>query len=799
MPNVIFLTISQSRLLIMARLYNYIKLLLIFLILFAFIGVSSIFYALWHYSPELPSYESIIKYKPNLSSRIYSSDGLLLKSFYTEERIFIPENRIPDIVKFAFLSSEDKNFYKHNGVDVIAIIRAFFTNVLNIYSDRRVVGASTITQQVVKNLLLSNELSYSRKIKEIILSIRIENILDKNSILELYLNDIYLGYGSYGIGTASLNYFNKSISELELHEIAFLAALPKAPNNYNPKSNYSKAIERRNWVIDRMYTNGFIDKEDLKFKIRPIEVFKRKDIKFSEADYFYEEIRKELYSNFGKDKLYSDGLIIKTALNSEIQKKANLSLIEGLIDYEKRQGWKGLIENTTFQNFINKKDYYNDNNPFPDWEVVIIDEVKNSKIYVYNETKIKLEIDLNTQSNKWLSKDNFKKGDVIYIEKNENEYIVNQEPKVNGAIIVLDPYNGDILALSGGYSYNKSEFNRATQAKRQPGSAFKPIVYLAALNEGYTPATLILDAPYVVDQGPGLPKWKPSNYTDEFYGLTTMRTGIEKSRNLMTVRLANRIGMEKVLSMAENFDINNGLDNKLSMSLGSGVVTLKNLTNAYAIIANGGKKIKPKLITSIYSKNGNKIYDTRLKKCTKCSLNVISKEIKIPNLDEDKNIVIDPRLAYQITSMMEGVIKRGTAKKLKELNIPIAGKTGTTNENKDAWFIGFTPDLVIGIYVGYDKPKSLGYKQTGSSVAVPIFKNLAKKIKINKNEKPFRIPPGISFVRIDPSTGNISNKKDSISEPFILGSEPYSGNVNIIDGLENINNNSISGTGGLLE
>tara|TARA_X000000950_G_scaffold271589_1_gene352948 strand:+ start:6969 stop:9320 length:2352 start_codon:yes stop_codon:yes gene_type:complete len=783
----------------MARLYNYIKLLLIFLILFAFIGVSSIFYALWHYSPELPSYESIIKYKPNLSSRIYSSDGLLLKSFYTEERIFIPENRIPDIVKFAFLSSEDKNFYKHNGVDVIAIIRAFFTNVLNIYSDRRVVGASTITQQVVKNLLLSNELSYSRKIKEIILSIRIENILDKNSILELYLNDIYLGYGSYGIGTASLNYFNKSISELELHEIAFLAALPKAPNNYNPKSNYSKAIERRNWVIDRMYTNGFIDKEDLKFKIRPIEVFKRKDIKFSEADYFYEEIRKELYSNFGKDKLYSDGLIIKTALNSEIQKKANLSLIEGLIDYEKRQGWKGLIENTTFQNFINKKDYYNDNNPFPDWEVVIIDEVKNSKIYVYNETKIKLEIDLNTQSNKWLSKDNFKKGDVIYIEKNENEYIVNQEPKVNGAIIVLDPYNGDILALSGGYSYNKSEFNRATQAKRQPGSAFKPIVYLAALNEGYTPATLILDAPYVVDQGPGLPKWKPSNYTDEFYGLTTMRTGIEKSRNLMTVRLANRIGMEKVLSMAENFDINNGLDNKLSMSLGSGVVTLKNLTNAYAIIANGGKKIKPKLITSIYSKNGNKIYDTRLKKCTKCSLNVISKEIKIPNLDEDKNIVIDPRLAYQITSMMEGVIKRGTAKKLKELNIPIAGKTGTTNENKDAWFIGFTPDLVIGIYVGYDKPKSLGYKQTGSSVAVPIFKNLAKKIKINKNEKPFRIPPGISFVRIDPSTGNISNKKDSISEPFILGSEPYSGNVNIIDGLENINNNSISGTGGLLE
>ncbi len=784
----------------MINIFKYIKLFLVFLFIFGFISIFTIFYTLWLYTPELPSYDSIVKYQPNLSSRIYSSDGLLLKSFYTEERIFIPVNRIPQNIINAFIASEDKNFYDHYGIDIFAIFRAFLTNITNMNSNKRVVGASTITQQVVKNLLLNNELSYSRKIKEIILAIRIENILDKGDILELYLNDIYLGYGSYGIGSASLNYFNKSIYDLELHEIAFLAALPKAPNNYNPKTNYLRAIDRRNWVIDRMYANGFIKRENLEYKNKPLEIYQRFDIEFSDADYFYEEIRKELFSKFGKEKLYSEGLIIKTALDSNIQKNANLSLIEGLLEYEKRQGWNGLIENTTIDNFFNKKSFYNEINPFfPKWETVIVNKVFPNKLEVFNLNKIKINIDLDNDFNNWLSNGTFTQGDVIYIEKRNNKFVINQEPKVNGAIIVLDPYSGDILALSGGYSFKKSEFNRVTQAKRQPGSAFKPIVYLAALNEGYSPSTLILDAPYVVDQGAGLPKWKPSNYTDEFYGLTTMRTGIEKSRNLMTVRLANRIGMEKILNMADNFDINEGLDNNLSMSLGSGVITLLDLSKAYAIIANGGKKIEPKLITSIYSKDGKKIYDTRLKKCFHCRIDKILLKNEIPNLVEDKNIVVDPRLTYQITSMMEGVIERGTAKKLKDLNVPIAGKTGTTNKNKDAWFIGYTPDLVIGVYVGYDQPKSLGYKQTGSSVAVPIFKKFAKKIKINKNKKPFRIPSGISFVRIDPNSGIVSNEQGSIVEPFILGSEPYSENINVIDGLENFNNNSISGTGGLLE
>ena len=440
----------------MIKIYNYIKLLLVLLFIFIIISIFTIFFTLWRYSPELPSYESIVNYKPNLTSRVYSSDGFLLKSFYTQERIFIPENRIPENIKYAFLASEDKNFYNHYGIDIFAILRAFITNIININSNKRVVGASTITQQVVKNLLLSNELSYSRKIKEIILAIRIENILDKEDILELYLNDIYLGYGSYGIGSASLNYFNKSIYELKLHEIAFLAALPKAPNNYNPKSNYSKAIERRNWVIDRMYENGFVKKEDLNYKKKSLEVYKRADIEFSEADYFYEEIRKELFKKFGKDKLYSEGLIIKTALDSSIQKSANLSLIEGLIKYEKKQGWDGLIDNTNLENFYNNINYYNKQNPFyPKWEVVIIDKVYEKKLEVLNQDKIKIDINLNNEFNNWLLDAEFKIGDLIYIEQINNKYIINQEPKVNGAIIVLDPYTGDILALSGGYSFKK--------------------------------------------------------------------------------------------------------------------------------------------------------------------------------------------------------------------------------------------------------------------------------------------------------------------------------------------------------
>ncbi len=780
---------------------KFVKLLLISLIITTLSLVVVIFIILWKFSPELPSYEKIINYKPNLSSRVYSSDGLLLKSFYLEERIFIPIERIPDNIKFAFISAEDKNFNKHIGIDLLAIFRAMITNLLNYSSNKRVVGASTITQQVVKNLLLTNEISYERKIKEILLAIRIENVLTKNEILELYLNDIYLGFGSYGIGSASLNYFNKSIYELELHEIAYLASLPKAPNNYHPIKNYNSALERRNWVINRMFKNKFIQKKELEYKNKPIVIFNRTENFFIKADYYYEEIRKSLYDEYGKNKLYSEGLIIKTSIDSNIQNFADQSLQEGILNYEKSQGWHGYLDNVSQEDFYKNIEIYNNKNPHKSkWSPVYIFKISpNNDLGVIDFSKDEHIISIDTKENNWLKNTKFKVGDVIFVENLNSNKIIRQAPNVNGAIVVIDPHNGDVLALSGGYSFELSEFNRATQARRQPGSAFKPFVYITALNEGYTPSTLILDAPYVVDQGPGLPKWKPANYTEEFYGLTTMRTGIEKSRNLMTVRLADKIGMDKILDTINDFGIGKDINSQLSMSLGSGLVSLIEITNAYAIIANGGIKIEPKIISSIYSKEGKILYNSVNKKCANCKLKNINTDIKIPKIINESEYVIDSKIAYQITSMMEGVIKRGTARKLNELGVAIAGKTGTTNDNKDAWFIGYTPNLVIGVYIGFDQPKTLGYKQTGSSVAVPIFKILSKKINLNSKNIPFRVPPGMSFVRIDPKTGLPSNDNNSIMEPYILGSEPFNKNIDILDKLGNMENDSISGTGGLLQ
>ena len=763
-----------------------------------FVSLMFIFFVLWKYSPSLPSYDKILDYKPNLSSRIYSSDGILLKSFFVEERIFIPIERIPVTIKEAFISAEDKNFYNHIGIDFVAITRAFFTNISAISSDRRLVGASTITQQVVKNLLLSNELSYERKIKEIILSIRVENILTKDEILELYLNDIYLGFGSYGIGTASLNYFNKSIDQLELDEIAFLAALPKAPNNYNPNKNYKEAIERRNWVIDKMFKNGFLKKSDLASKKNPINIVKRTRNEFKERNYYYEEIRKNLYAKYGKNKLYSDGLIIKSSINTRLQEIADNSLLEGLLDYDKRQGWRGPIDSQNLINFKNNFNNYEKLNPsIFKWFPVRIDKVRSNQLIVKDKNEYEFKINLSSKENQWLKDAKFKNGDIFFIELFKSNAIVRQVPSVNGAIVVIDPHSGDVLAMSGGISFLLSEFNRATQAKRQPGSAFKPFVYISALKAGYTPSTLILDAPYVIDQGPGLPKWKPANYSDEFFGLTTMRTGIEKSRNLMTIRLANNIGIDKILNTVEDFGMANIDNEHLSMALGSSEVSLLELTNSYAIIANGGKKIEPRLIKSIFSKEGLSLYNSNKKKCLNCKVSDLKKNIKLPTIISSKKNIIDEKIAYQITSMMEGVVKRGTAKKLNYLNVPIAGKTGTTNDNKDAWFIGYSPDLVIGVYVGYDKPKNLGYKETGSSVAVPIFGHFAKNNNLNSNKIPFRVPSGLSFVKIDPKTGLASNNNQSILEPFIIGSEPYNNNINILDSLGDYNNNSISGTGGL--
>lgn len=756
-------------------------------------------YFLWKFSPELPSYTELKSYNPSLSSRVFTSDGLLLDKYFVQERIFVPIDRIPKDLINAFLSAEDKNFYNHIGIDFFAITRATITNLFNKFYNRKMIGASTITQQVVKNLLLTNEISLERKFKEMILAIRIENILTKNNILELYLNDIYLGYGSYGVATASMNYFNKSLNELTIDESAFLAALPKAPNNYNPKTKYTNAFERRNWVLKKMFENNYIDKSQFKFIDKPLIVKKRYEDNFKEAEYFKEEIRKQLNDLLGNKPLYQEGFVVKTSINTKLQKTLDKVLINGLINQDKKSGWRGSI-NKIGQSLKNNDFLKKIKNPFPNkWELFEVVKIRENILEVNNIKEKKFEVNLNSKNNNWLNNDNFKIGDIFFGEVLQSDLIVRQIPLINGAIIAIDPHTGKVLALSGGFSFKLSEFNRATQAKRQPGSAFKPFVYISAIKEGYNPATLVLDAPYVVDQGPGLPKWKPSNYTDKFYGLNTMRTGIEKSRNLMTIRLSDKIGMLKILSTAKDFNIHQYMDENLSMSLGSGLVTLANLTNAYAMIVNGGRKINPTLIVSIHDKEGKMLVNNELKKCLNCNQKNKLLDYNLPDIKDNQKSILDSRIAYQITSMLEGVILRGTGKKISTLNIPLGGKTGTTNNNKDAWFVGFSPDLAIGVYVGYDNPKSLGYKQTGSAVAVPIFKDFIEKAGINTNKIPFRVPSGLSFVRIDPNTGMISKNSEGILEPFIIGTEPFNKeNIKKLDRLNNINNNSISGTGSLL-
>ena len=773
------------------------KLLIKFMVIILLIMTILIFYILWKFSPDLPSYSELKNYKPSLTTRVFTSDGMLLDEYFIEERLFVPIEKIPVNLIYAFISAEDKNFYNHFGIDLLSIIRAAITNISNLGSNKRLIGASTITQQVVKNFLLSKEVSLERKIKEIILAIRIEQVLSKDNILELYLNDIYLGYGSYGVAASSLNYFNKSLQELNLEEMAYLAALPKAPNNYHPLKNYNNAIARRNWVLDRMKSNDYISEEELKVKKNKLIVMKRETIHPINADYFREEVRKILYNNFGKKNLYEEGLVVKTTLNTFFQNIADQVLVDGLIDHDKRRGWRGPITNVN--SILSSEKSLNDIlNPFPNkWHLSVVKEIYNKSVeikYLNNETDI---ISL-SENNQWLAKEKLEIGDVFFIEKVNNELIIRQTPKADGAIIVIDPHSGKVLALTGGFSFKISEFNRATQAKRQPGSAFKPFVYMSALKDGFTPSTLILDAPYVIDQGPGLPKWKPSNYAEKFYGLGTLRIGVEKSRNLMTIRLADKLGMNKILKTAEDFNLHKGLDNNLSMALGAGVVTLKDLTNAYAMIVNGGKKIKPKLIQSVYDRRGKLIFTSEEKKCPNCIQSGDLIDYDLPKIEEKEEFIIDKKLAYQMTSMLEGVVQRGTGKRIAELKIPLAGKTGSTNDNKDAWFIGFSPDLVVGVYVGYDHPKSLGYKETGSKVAVPIFKDFMSQALFNKNKIPFRVPSGISFVRIDSQTGLQTDSKDGIMEPFIQGTEPFNQKVLVLDSFGSVMTDTLSGTGSLL-
>ena len=745
------------------------KFLLFFLSSFLLISIL-VFSILWAFSNNLPDYKFLKSYKPPVSSKVYSGDGQLVDDFSTEKRIFVPFKSIPKRVINAFLSAEDKNFFSHPGVDAKGVLRAIINNVSNIISSKRLEGASTITQQVAKNFLLSNEITFNRKLKEAILAFRIERALSKERILELYLNQIYLGQGSYGVAAASLEYFDKPINELNYNEAALLAALPKAPSRYNPYKNKELAKFRRNLVLKNLLDNGYIKENDFK-KLSDEDIFlkKRKKIYLEDAQYFVEDIRKDVIERFSYDKVYKQGLNINTPIDLKLQKIATESLRKGLLNYDKRKGWRGAIENKKISSDWAKelKKYRLEKSI--NWNLAIIKKINKFSVEIETENQEKGTIEY--QDISWTKKEFdelFKTGDIIYVEKiKDKNFSLKQLPKVNGGIVVMDPFTGRVLALSGGFSFKKSEFNRVTQALRQPGSAFKPFVYALALENNYTPSTLILDAPLVLDQGSDLKMWKPENYGKKFYGPSTLRTGLEKSRNLMTVRIAQNLGLDKVIDFSKKLKIYENPDELLSISLGSAETTLMQLTSAYSVFINGGKLVEPVLIDRIQDSEGNTIYNNNKKECTNCDkISYLSDDY--PLLNSKYKQILSPETAYQMTSILEGVVQRGTAKKLRDLKLNIAGKTGTTNNNTDAWFIGFTSNLLVGVYVGMDNPNPLGKYETGSKTALPIFKKFIKDSIIKSESRPFKAAKDTIMMVVDPLTGQKAKftTKNSIIEVF---------------------------------
>lgn len=755
---------------------------------FAVIALILAITSVWQISQELPEYKQLEKYEPKVTTRLYAGDGQLMAEYAAEKRLFVPEEKIPERVKQAFISAEDKSFYSHFGIDFTGIARAIMVNIKNLGSGRRPTGASTITQQVAKNFLLSSELSYKRKIKEALLAVRIEQAFTKKHIMELYLNEIYLGNRAYGVAAAAMNYFNKSLDELTLEEIAYLAALPKGPNNYNPKTKYDAAVARRNWVIDRMMEDGYVGEEEAEeAKAKPLVVAEDRDELVKYSQYFSEDVRRQVKKEFGEDALYEGGLLIRTTLNPKLQEYATKSFAKEIENYDKRHGWRGALQNITLDDNLQTKletiklpEGSKDN-----WQIAVVTDVTNDKAEILLKNKEKGEIPLTVLA--WAKK-NLKnqsvgaqpqkvsevlnKGDVIIVEQiakkdtsvrnmPENSFYLRQVPNVEGALIAMNPHTGKIEAMVGGYSFQKSQYNRATQAKRQTGSSFKPIVYLTALENGYEPTDLILDAPFVLDQGFGQPLWKPVNYSKKFYGLMTLRQGIEKSRNLMTVRLAQDIGMDKVSAMAEKMGINSDLPQLLSMSLGAGETKLINMVSAYSMIVNGGKKVEPYLIERIQNRKGVTIYKHDTRECPECAVEKWDNQ-KVPELSDNREQIIDPLSAYQMVSILEGVVQHGTGSRLRTLGKHLAGKTGTTNKNQDAWFVGFSPDLVVAVYVGFDNPRTLGKFETGAAAALPIFYDFMQQAMAEYADVPFRIPSGIKLVRVNHKTGKPATPNDDV-------------------------------------
>ncbi|HVJ35406.1 MAG TPA: penicillin-binding protein 1A [Terriglobia bacterium] len=788
-----------------------------------------------HFSEGLPDYYQLASYDPPVVTRVHAGDGRLMQEYAIENRVFVPIKVIPKRVINAFLAAEDKSFYTHPGIDVPSMVKAAWINALNYGRDRRPIGASTITQQVTKNFLLSNEVSYGRKVREAILALRIEKAFTKDRILELYLNQIYLGSGNYGVAAAALNYFNKSLDELTVGECAYLASLPKAPNTYNIKRNYQASKARRDWVIDRMVEDGYVKPaEGEAAKQEKLEQHDRGATEVVPADYFSEEVRRELIAKYGDDGLYKRGLSVRTSLDPHLQDIADRVLREHLVSYDTTQGYRGPLRHIeTTDNWQQTMTHLE---PMPwlyDWKpaIVLAADKDGAQIGLQDGSQGRVP----TSTLKWArrrtvdkdgtshigpaiksAEDVFKVGDIIAVEPAEAAakedqagaadgtpptklpadatqtaggpviYTLRQVPEISGAFIAMDPHTGRVLALTGGWSYKLSEFNRATQGYRQPGSSFKPIVYLAALEAGFTPSTVILDAPIVIDQGPGLPLWKPENFEKDFLGPATMRQGLEHSRNLMTIRMAQTIGMQKIAEMAGRLGVIDNMQQTLAMSIGAGETTLLRLTTAYSMIVNGGKKITPSFIDRVQDNQGWTAYRHDDRACNGCVAASYTGQ-QPPEVPDTRPQVLDPINAYQMVSMMEGVVQRGTGSAVRAVGKPLAGKTGTTNDGRDVWFVGFSPDLAAGVYLGFDQPRSLGKQATGGLLSAPVFRDFMTEALKDKPATPFRVPAGVRLVRVDYKTGERATGNDEgpvILEAFKPGTEP-TGEQQIIEGSTN--------------
>jgi len=765
------------------NMFRSLKSFVVIIFSLSFLSFFSVLLILWFFALDLPNYRFLENYKPPVSTKVYSASGNLIANFSTENRTFVSIDSIPKNVINAFLSAEDKNFFAHPGIDAKGITRAIFKNIKNFILNQRLEGASTITQQVAKNFLLTSDISFSRKIKEAILAFRIEKHLTKKRILELYLNEIYLGERSYGVAAASMTYFDKPLQELSIAESALLATLPKAPSTYNPYRNFSSTLKRKNWVLERMLENNFIDKDIYSFEVNRKIVLKKKLINLKKENSFYtEEVRRKLFSLYGNDVLYKNGLYVKTSLDEQLQKIASDALRKGLEQYDRRHGWRGPLIN--IENKNNWKKYLEkiqlDN--FNNWDLAIVNEVDKNYASITTQSDVVGKIFLKNiaWARSYISADSLgpkiddvnlvlKKKDIIYVNYNNSSksWELKQIPKVNGSVIVLNPWNGNIYSNVGGYSFDLSKFNRTNQANRQPGSAFKPFVYALALENKFKPNTILLDAPFVSKNRGEETKWKPNNYGNKFYGLNTLRNGVEQSRNLMTVRLAQLIGNKKILDFSENLNIYKKPSNILSFSLGSDETTLLKLTAAYSIFPNGGFIVDPTMIDFIQNQDGKTIYKKKSYDCTDCN-KISSETIQLPKIDSKNKKIISEETAFQISSILEGVVERGTGKKLKNLNIRLAGKTGTTNNNFDAWFVGFNPKLAIGVYIGFDEPQTLGKYETGARAALPIFQDIVENLPDKYNASFFKIPETINFFYADINTGslNLDKKNNNVLESF---------------------------------